>query len=211
MWVVIQAVQAVGEKLASVLGRGWTSSRAFRTVYNTASHPLYLLWGNESGMFTDDGSGYDEDGNPRTCEIGSGACTVGSTTLASDGSSVWLIKFVSMSTNFLSARNQVVHELGHLFNRAMGDDPYVAMADAIDENPDTFGRTTVTKANGFASVGFPWQQSRVNVGHFSEIFADQFLGWVFNSWERRSDGRLTDIALARSKWMTTNMAEWITP
>ena len=63
---------------------------------------------------------------------------------------------------------------------------------------------------GFASTGDErtWVQNPSTAT--SEVFADQFLGWVFNQWERSASGDLSAQASERASWMDTNMSLWLT-
>ena len=204
---ILEAVVTIGDRFASERNKNESSAEAFRTVFGTDSRPLYYLYGNSSSNFAYDGSSQvDANGNPAGCNISSGACTVGKTTLA-NGSPVYLIKILTMSSNPLSARNNMVHELGHLFGGSIAG--YIEMATALDQNPGVngqpgkFHRPMTSLSYGFASSGYPWQQATHNVGDFNEIFADQFLGWTFNKWEDSKQGR------DRSNWMNENMPTWL--
>ena len=203
---ILQGTRDVGAKFARERGKNETVFGAFNAAYDLDSRPLYYLHGNSSGEFMDDGSGFNEDGTPRGCEISSGGCTVGKTRLT-DGTPVYLIKYVTMSSNPLSARNNAVHELGHLFGSQVAG--YKEMGIAIGQNPGIFGRPGTGSNYGFASAGFPWQQATNNVDSGNEIFADQFLGWTYGTWEVDQVGALTDRAKGRSGWMDTNMSNWL--
>jgi len=74
----------------------------------------------------------------------------------------------------------------------------------MGQYPDDFNRPGTGSNYGFASAGFPWQQATNNVGSPSEVFADQFLGWTYNTWEDSNQGQ------RRSSWMDVNMASWLT-
>ncbi|MBM3152745.1 MAG: hypothetical protein FJZ96_11200 [Chloroflexi bacterium] len=221
---VYNGVMAVGTKMASVRNLKETPTEAFKTVYGTATTPLHFMWGNTSDLYFDDGSGYyrDDLGNlqPKTCEISIGGCNVGSSKLKSDRSSIRLIKFASMSDNSQSAINNVVHELGHLFDAVNNTTPRSDLNNAIRDNQDAtpevlddlddwLRRPDTAGYYGFASRRFPWQQATVNVGESYEIFADQFLAWVFDAWETDINGELTESAQARSTWMDQNMGSWL--
>lgn len=123
----------------------------------------------------------------------SGAVTLGS----------HYIVFASMSSNPRYGANHVVHELGHAISPALGGRPYEAMKEALQDPNSLLHRPSTSTKNGFASAGFPWQQAVVNVDQYYEIWADQFVGWVFNTWESSPRGQ------ARSDWMISNMAEFL--
>jgi RHS repeat-associated protein len=208
--VVMTAVQDVANAFLDEYNQGcvalqWegetcekrTAAEIFQEVYGTATTTLVFLWGNDAeGQFW-------FSGDP----ISGGGLTVGRTS-RSNGTRVLLIKFASLSRNFLSARDTVVHELGHLFNTVEHGLPYKAMSGALEINP-LLRRPDTGSNYGFASSGFPWQQSFVDVDDYWEVFADQFLGWVYNTWETDEFGQLTVAASARSIWMNINMAEWL--
>jgi hypothetical protein len=204
---ISQGVRDVAARFAQVREQGESAADAFQAGFGTDTTPLYFLHGNTSNEFWDDGSGFNENGDPRGCEISSGACTVGLTT-RNDGQQVFLIKFVTMSSNPLSARNNVVHELGHLFGSQVAG--YSEMSSAMNQNPGNgdepgiFSRPNTSQNWGFASAGFPWQQATHNVNWYYEVFADQFLGWTYDTWEASVRGGI------RSNWMNVNMASWLT-
>jgi RHS repeat-associated protein len=200
---ILQGIRDVGAKFAQERGRNETVFGAFQSVYGLNERPLYYLHGNSSSEFMDDGSGFNEDGSPRGCQITSGGCTVGKTRL-SDGTPVFLIKFVTMSSNPLSARNNAVHELGHLFGSQVAG--YREIGIAIGQYPNIFGRPDTGSTYGFASARFPWQQATNNVASGNEVFADQFLGWTYGAWDT---GETMDIGQARSNWMDVNMVDWL--
>jgi hypothetical protein len=73
-----------------------------------------------------------------------------------------------------------------------------------DPNPGNF--------SGFASQQnvLTWQMAVTNAGDPGEEFADQFLGWAFDTWQRRADGSLTSDATLRRNFMDRYMPGWIT-
>ena len=64
-------------------------------------------------------------------------------------------------------------------------------------------------AYGFASANNSrvWVQNPATTA--SEVFADQFLGWVTNTWETNPDGSWTAQGTARAEWMNTNMTGFL--
>jgi hypothetical protein len=116
-----------------------------------------------------------------------------------------LIQFASMSGNIISGRNNVVHELGHAIAGALGGLPYT-MTDKALRSGVLPGRPSISLDMGFASPIMQWQQSRTNINTYQEIWADQFLGTVFNTWETKN-WILTNTAMVRSEWMTVTMTE----
>jgi hypothetical protein len=146
-----------------------------------------------------------------------------------------MIKFASMSgeyqhNNIFKMRNNVVHELGHLFNisiEARGwDTPYDVLARDMETNRDLRRGTDQNETYGFASPGniVTWQQHSCYMDDLSkpyppcilsgEIFADQFLGWTYDAWDGTFDPvtqtyKLSDRGRARSDWMDENMRKWL--
>ena len=191
---IYSAVQEVGEKFSQIFGGELTSGEAFKKIYNRVT----FLKGNR---FADGGTG----GLSSECSsITSGGCTSGT----------HLINFASMAgggysgaRGMLRNRNNVVHELGHAFNSAIGGDAYKDLGIALAIQPDLYGRGNQPVSYGFASPfgTLDWQMSFTNASTPNEIFADQFLGWTFDTW-----GDLTvDQAEARSNWMKDHMANYL--
>ena len=174
-------ITAVGAKLAKETGK--TSSEAFQEVYGE----MWFEWNAEC-------PGCRSAEKNASCGSNfSGDCGAGGAVIISGHH----IQFASMSSNTLSAQNHVVHELGHAINHALGGRPYEEMSSALTSNPQ-LARLNTTENYGFASSGFEWQQAVVDVDKYWEIWADQFLGWVFNKWETDGGGNLTSQAQARS-------------
>jgi hypothetical protein len=185
-----EAVKAVGQKLAEILGG--TAADAFRAVYGY----MDLHWG--------DCSDCAEDGDV-------GGFTVSAHEIRFKGMS---------DISDLRRTNHVVHELGHAFRKALYDKTTIDTYDKLTKwrqnhsgypDRETFtGPEGTTGPNvGFASPQnqFTWQQSLD--GSDNEEFADQFLGWTFNMWETNENGRLTTDGQARSDMMNSNMPLWV--
>jgi hypothetical protein len=130
------------------------------------------------------------------------------------------IRFSALDTNPLHARNNVVHELGHAFDDRLSTIPDNELGKMQELNstfpnradfPSDVDETWVGPNVGFASGQnqFTWQMSYANAGSPIEEFADQFLGWVFNTWESDASGNLAPYGQARSDWMNNNMPDWI--
>jgi hypothetical protein len=110
-------------------------------------------------------------------------------------------------------RNNVVHELGHLFgNTWKNGQPYEDMAKALGTNRllrrDNPQRGTYY---GFAS-GYEhlrWQMSTTNANTANEIFADMFLGWTFNTWYSGDNINEVNAATERMTWMDQNIPLWV--
>jgi RHS repeat-associated protein len=102
----------------------------------------------------------------------------------------------------------ITHEMGHLFDHAMGDQPR--------RHPDLIAATNYNTAEGFCGpklvnsevlVGWQW---RFTNGP-EESFADMYIGWVYGCWEKdpKRPSRLTELGQARSDFMDENMPKWI--
>lgn len=102
--------------------------------------------------------------------------------------------------DFIRRRNNIVHELGHAFDQIMGEQPRLAVSNgwANLQRGDVEGENY-----GFASAlnVRDWQQNPANENH--EVFADMFLGWVFNRWATNPTGDY------RQSWMNVNMSAWV--
>ena len=111
----------------------------------------------------------------------------------------------------------VVHELGHAFDNALCEGNPTCKS--VFSNP---GRSSLPKIfnspdHGNAPNGFhgfydgwdKWQYGGNRGDEYGpgEIFADMFLGWTYNSWNRSREG--AEMAALRSNHMTVNMAKWI--
>jgi hypothetical protein len=65
----------------------------------------------------------------------------------------------------------------------------------------------VDSYTGFAGGWEEWQYGSGDSR--GEIFADMFLGWVFDTWATKPQGQLTDMAKLRRDHMSTNMIDLI--
>ena len=110
---------------------------------------------------------------------------------------------------FTSTRNNVVHELGHVFaslwfKKRGGYDPAGPYANIP-------GDGEFLSNEGFypspTSANRTCRQHPCSAGDYAcpnEVFADMFLGWTFGKW---GDG---NIGARRQGFMATNMTEWVT-
>lgn len=214
---VLDAVSAVGSAFAKVFGG--KAEYAFQLVYKTYVNPLVFVWGNKL-----EGMPYDAEHE----EIGTGCLTKG--TVNVKGRKIQVIKCVSLSggnsNNIDRMRNNIVHELGHLFEIATegyiakAQRPYKKLSLQMQNNIDFQRGRDPNLFYGFADAGWEtnWQQHGCTDGDApgwycqdqSEIFADQFLGWTFNKWES-GDGLngWSPSGEARAAWMKANMQFWL--
>jgi RHS repeat-associated protein len=114
-------------------------------------------------------------------------------------SSYRIYRFSNKPPNAYDTAHWAIHELGHAFNSEINNQGawrvrHDAQWDDILKNRDrgfllTQGHTR------------PWQQS--GSATESEIFADMFLGWVYNAWADDQYGTY------RSTFMTQRMSGWL--
>ena len=78
-------------------------------------------------------------------------------------------------------------------------------------NTPALGDNALGNYYGFASQqnDTSWQVAVTEAGTPGEEFADQFLGWTFNMWERGRDGSFSDEATIRHDFMEKYMRGWI--
>jgi RHS repeat-associated protein len=107
----------------------------------------------------------------------------------------------------------IVHELAHVYDNINGQVPRDVLA-AYQSNHDKFPDRggDLNPETSIANYGFfgpfkssPWQQS----GEISasEEFADQFVGWTYNTWASDPYG----YGQARANFMNYHMSLWIAP
>jgi len=132
------------------------------------------------------------------------------------------IRFATWSTthgamNGIRHRNHLVHEFGHAFNQRLvyttSINAYTELGKYRRSNPGFPDRTPLNCEDGEDSCTGPnfgfasrqnvytWQQSAVETD--GEEFADQFLGWVFDTWAHNPEGDF------RKKFMDDYMPCWI--
>ncbi len=107
----------------------------------------------------------------------------------------------------------IIHEVGHAFDHAMSE----AMDEAVEQEDELLagvaGLDPYFTGNGFYQTKAEGWQWRLNTGEYrdspNEIFADMFLGWVYNKWEINRFGQLTDPGSMRATFMDEIMKEYI--
>ena len=101
-------------------------------------------------------------------------------------------------------RNNVVHELGHVFNYSMVTgsdiDPYAELGQAL-------GNTLPSREKLRDGMNpYPWQQNtRSTKNENYELFADGFLNWTYSSFKNNTKGIQT------SNWFDVQMSLWVSP
>jgi RHS repeat-associated protein len=108
------------------------------------------------------------------------------------------------ASQIISHPRWAVHEMGHAFEnrmyQIMNNRPArnAVPVELLVREPD-YG--------GFHSSYGNWQFNRDRKA--GEIFADMFVGWVYNSWEVNPLGGPTDLAILRSQNMSYYMPIWV--
>jgi RHS repeat-associated protein len=120
----------------------------------------------------------------------------------------------------------VVHEMGHAFENALDDIPGWGKLgrEGIHKNL-WFRNYEGERFGGFAGGQGDWQWSREEGGlrkvcdedgkcrwidGRGEIFADMFIGWVYNQWEKNQNGPgWSAKGQERADYMSNNMPNWI--
>jgi hypothetical protein len=101
-------------------------------------------------------------------------------------------------------RNNVVHELGHVFNHITveGSD-----ANPYDELGNALGHTLPNREDVRTGMNeYPWQQNtRSTKNENYELFADGFLNWTYGSFNNEPEGVQT------SAWFDVQMSLWVSP
>jgi len=165
------------ENIASAMG----SADTFRFRFGTTTEsPILLIMGTSApGIVL----------NEQCRAIGAGGCTTGDRK----------VNFASLSPHYVeTARNNVVHELGHIFTNWKGRVPSNSMpADYIRRRNEIL----------LPNETFSWQ---LHIHDSStETFADFFVAWTYDAWQPAVDARGNQtIAGEARNWMNTNMLNW---
>ena len=171
--VVLIAVSDLANRMGSI--------EAFTSRFGTSStSPIYLVMGTSSSDVVI--SDY--------CKTitGVGGCTTGKRIVNFSGLSDWYTE---------TARNNVVHELGHIFNNWKDSAPANSMPERYYRRRGEILLPTTT---------FMWQL------HFdttspTETFADFFVAWTYHAWLSEVDGKGNQTLAGEAKnWMYTNMS-----
>ena len=114
-------------------------------------------------------------------------------------STIWLWANAS-ERRILQNPRWIVHELGHAFENA-----------TLDARGAKFGRNALppellNRDFGFHGGIASWQYSG-ELGS-GEIFADMFIGWVYNRWEE-TNGVITSEGQGRQTYMNNGMPLWV--
>ncbi len=185
MTAVAWAIATVGFNLMAV-GYGDTWYEAFRNAYETSINPLVFLWGHGGGYILSD-----------LCLNSTiGGCTTGKS----------LISFMTLEgTDFQRWVNNVVHELGHVFNNVHGGNPASFAGNYAADRKNILRAqegATIWQINPFYDPNSPGISN-------SEMFADMFVAWNFNAWNVSSDLDIQNQVNAARAALTTAMSEWV--
>jgi len=205
-------------------GYSWVEPAVFRKVYGIHNDRLMeFLWGGDDCYYCRPDPCKEakiwENQDPNECNCEStGTCNcqpVGGYTHTAQK-----IEFASMWDNYsgvggtsvqnLRKVNNVIHELGHAFSARLGNFPRQNVAGYSTEIngekwkmnsriPDKYGFYEDALVSGTRT----WVQSGAVDDLGSEVFADMFLGWVYDKWASDKYG------IERANFMNTRMPGWI--
>jgi len=125
-----------------------------------------------------------------------------------------------ITTEFMNEafKRFIVREVGHMFDQAvydvLGSENWPR--NAVNDRPDLRTGQGPFNLNGFYGTkraGWQWRlETSPWHNAIEEIFADQFIGWVYDKWEVEDErfGTLTLLGQSRKDFMDENMAFWIT-
>ncbi len=196
MAAVQEAASRTGIRLAEVLN-------AIHDGWNLSAHDAFMHVYGRTVKFIKTGT---------LCERGLGCW--GKTFLREDPVAHEIEVYTDAGV--ISDPHWAVHELGHAFvntGRGVLSD-LERYRDGFDY-PDIyikFPDRPITPNNpngtwGFAGRRWDWQRSAL--GRDSEEFADMYLGWVYDKWEARVDGRWTVHGQMRADFMDYGMSLWL--
>jgi hypothetical protein len=114
------------------------------------------------------------------------------------------IRFRDFYSNSRKNIKFIIHELGHAFNNSVADflgynndqinndgTPYAALKEEWKTTAylerKNYGNTD-NFYHGFAGGWEDWQFAKYNKNTNGEIWADMFLGWVYNQWGNNQQG-----------------------
>jgi RHS repeat-associated protein len=130
------------------------------------------------------------------------------------------------SSDIVSHPRFIVHEVGHSFDSALG----ATIGRKIGWNngkmvikENRLGRLELTNnlydtRGGFFGPTYQWQFSKDLGGYNAElgtdgrgeIFADMFVGWVYNKWEQKpNSNELSTLGGERKEYMDLRMQKWV--
>jgi RHS repeat-associated protein len=131
--------------------------------------------------------------------------TPGNAGYANDYNHITLYNVANSPNYFEDHPRLIVHELGHALNLATGRAAEDSIAAGLLRDSDGVFTDETGRFYGFSGGWDDWQFGWDNTQ--SEVFADMFVGWVYNSWDPRHRQNLGTL---RQTHMSTNMLGWIT-
>lgn len=176
---ILNAAWSVGRQFSTTRGKSESAAEAFTAIYDPVEF-----------VKTDEFTYTDEKGKTASFTAG---CKTGVNTITCADFSYG---------QFQSDVNNIVHELGHVFNNLNGGHPAnLGWTYAGD-------RSRVLRSFD----GIYWQQNTLYdpnspVATGGEMFGDMLVAWVFNAWNTHPLN--TDIVNRVSGKMTTNMLVWL--
>ncbi|VAW34636.1 hypothetical protein MNBD_CHLOROFLEXI01-2862 [hydrothermal vent metagenome] len=182
-WTEAQMIAAI-EGVAAVDRKLW-SAGGFRTIMGSVTflRSSKTQWTDSNGNVHNIDYGAQTFG--RTVEFYDPAFDVG-----------------SLDPNF---RNNVVHEVGHVFNYAIATgsdaDPYAELGQAL-------GGTLPSRETFRDGLDpYPWQQNTRgdSMNSNGELYADGFLNWTYDSFNNEPEG------VQISGWFDAQMSLWVSP
>lgn len=97
----------------------------------------------------------------------------------------------------------ITHELGHAFDLGTIGDVYAGFgSDLLRADPNKHTDST-GRGFGFAGGWENWQFGMANTS--SEVFADMYLGWVYNTWGILDPNDPNDMGVKRRDYMGSTM------
>jgi len=212
---VKEAVIAVATRMTQVAGGGRSAIEVFRLVYEGVT----FTWAN-----TDANGG---------CSIGTGGCTssghdINFADLSDDpvrARNNIVHELGHAFSKFWSETQPIENEIAYARQHPEEVNPVIVLGWVQDyqgypeyyvagfpkRKTPALGDITLGDFSGFASQQnqLTWQVAVTNAGLPSEVYADQFLGWTFDTWQRKSDGSLHSDATLRRNFMDKYMPGWI--
>jgi len=191
---ILAALKAVGSKFAETTEEEDSASEAFRNVYHTNDESLVFLW-NENCWGCRPVTCYETGEMSGSCKPKYGFATG---THLIEFASLTDVGFVSDDVLFQRWTNNMIHELGHVFDYRIGEAGRNSISGDLLNRPDGF-RT----GGGLGTM--TWQMSGDETP--SEIFADMFLGHIGTG----SQSMWADdhFGIVRANHMDSRMRAWI--
>lgn len=210
------------QEQASIVSVLWDIAQAYASTYNQEMARRYSLYSCGSNWRL--ANPYFQTMSPSAAflKIHSGPVTFNRSAenctdcwaKSADKNVIWI--FRNTTTDNLVRSSQIIaHEMGHNFDRIVGGKGKTSITSAL------WSRTIQgEKYGGFAGSRnkAEWQFSAgegydtsANIDGRGEIFADMFVGWVYNRWETdgKDPNKWSSTGQMRANHMESNMSQWI--